>query len=342
MGTHNEEMKGMRSMKRVIWMAVVFTLVLACGDLARGFAVPLDFGMRCGTADVIVRGVVVDIVPLVARGRESKRGEKEADDDFGGPMNVAIVRVTDVVKPGAETKIKGPAGLIYVPCGYNFDESPCELTDGKEYVLFLKAGGNNFFNAVDFMSTNRVVNGVVGMSGIDGDLDFDGTSEEKDRLPYEAFVKRVRGALDEAEPGRIAEGSPEPVRGKTLGAWGYESRELQRAKQGEWEEKEFGKAEVWVQSIRSVQQVKGWEDAYYRFRITRETYGSEEEAKRRIARVKDVPPGIDTKVEAHWALRDGRAAGKSAYIISTDVNRFAIEELSRLIGLLEKVLGEEK
>ncbi len=117
-------------------------------------------------------------------------------------------------------------------------------------------------------------------------------------------------------------------------SWGYRTLRSERKEQSEWETKHFGKASIRLQSIKSTKELKDWKNAYYRFRIAEETFATPEDAKKRIERIRDTPPGLDTKTDPHWVLCDGVAVGRIAYIVSTDSMKFEIEALPTVIKLL--------
>ena len=133
-----------------------------------------------------------------------------------------------------------------------------------------------------------------------------------------------------AEEKKTAPNFPEAV----IASWGYRTVESGGREPGEWEVQQFGRAVIRFQSIKGLKELKDWQGAFYRFRIAEEVYATAEEAKHRIERVKDSPPGVDTKQEPHWILRDGVAAGKVAYIVSTDSLKFEMEALREVMKRL--------
>ena len=122
---------------------------------------------------------------------------------------------------------------------------------------------------------------------------------------------------------------------RVIESWGYRTVGSGRREPSEWETRHFGPARIRFQSIKGLKELKDWKGAYYRFRIAEEIYGTPEEAKRRIERVKDSPPGLDTKMDPHWILCDGVAAGKVACIVSTDSVKFEMEALPAVMKLLK-------
>jgi hypothetical protein len=115
---------------------------------------------------------------------------------------------------------------------------------------------------------------------------------------------------------------------------GYKTLETLRHDQSQWEIKEFGQATITWQSIKGLNELKDWKNAYYRFRIAEETFSTAQEARHRIERIRDIPPGLDTKTDPHWMLRDGIAIGNSAYIASTDSEKFMSEALPSIMQFL--------
>lgn len=135
---------------------------------------------------------------------------------------------------------------------------------------------------------------------------------------------------------------PEPVFPKeVIASWGYRTTGMREAEQSAWEVEHFGKATVRQQSINAVKEVKGERNMYYRFVISEQTFATEAEASGRIAKIRDTPPGVNTKMEPRWVLCDGVASGRKAYIVWTDALKFSIEELPEVMKRLRKELGAE-
>ena len=118
-------------------------------------------------------------------------------------------------------------------------------------------------------------------------------------------------------------------------SWGYRTVGSGSGEPGEWEIRHFGPARIRFQSIKGLKELRDWKRAYYRFRIVEEIYGTPEEAKRRIERINDTPPGLDTKMNPHWILCDGVAVGKVAYVVSSDSLKFEMEALPSVMKLLK-------
>lgn len=153
----------------------------------------MEWGAKCVQADAIIRGVVIDLVLLTKRTDDSRgfSSEKNVDEDFSGPHAVAIVRVTDVLKGRSQ----GYSGIIFVPCGYDFDESPAELTKSKDYILFLHHMGENYFRPLDPFSMHRVQVDRVSKSGFDTESDFKDEAAKTETEPLSEFKKQIAETL---------------------------------------------------------------------------------------------------------------------------------------------------
>ena len=135
---------------------------------------------------------MIDIVQVAGK-VETPKGHQESiyKGDWAGPSAVAVVRVISAIK--GEPRDIG--SIILVPCGYDFDESPCELTKTKEYILFLESMGRNYFHPLGPFCMHRVHGGIVGMSGFDWDGDFDPKNTNRETSPVEDFIRRIKDAI---------------------------------------------------------------------------------------------------------------------------------------------------
>jgi hypothetical protein len=139
---------------------------------------------------------VVDVIPLT-KGTEDSGGhriEKNVDEDFTGPHAVAILRVTDVLKGPAENY----PSVMFIPCGYDYDESPAELTKSKDYILFLRHMGGNYFSPLDPFSMHRVQVNRVAKSGLDTDSDFKKENIKTKTVQLSEFTAQIAEALQVA------------------------------------------------------------------------------------------------------------------------------------------------
>ncbi|MGJ8655005.1 MAG: hypothetical protein ACSHX6_01035 [Akkermansiaceae bacterium] len=169
----------------------IFTFITLITGLlfVDGFAMTgsLAFKDKCEKSDAIVRGVVVDIIDLTPIGKASGGSGKA----FSGPHSVALVRVEGVFK-GESVK---EGGIIFIPCGYSFDESPCELTKSREYFLFLGSMGRNYYHPLGSYCMHLVRGGKVGMSGFDWEGEFESKSENARTVGVDEFVGKIKTGL---------------------------------------------------------------------------------------------------------------------------------------------------
>ena len=143
-------------------------------------------------SDVIIRGIVLDIVTVAGEAVDSRGGTEDVlEGDWTGPSSVAVVRVVSVLK-GDSKKIPS---VVFVPCGYSFDESPCELTTSKDYIFFLESMGRRYFHPLDPYCMHRVQDGLVGMSGFDWDEDFEADERPESTMTLQEFVARIEEAI---------------------------------------------------------------------------------------------------------------------------------------------------
>lgn len=173
---------------------IILFVALLLARPAVAFVVPLGWSEKCASADAIVRGVVIDIVQLTKHAPDSRGSsiERNVDKDFAGPHAVAIVKAIEILK-GDEEKLNG---VFFIPCGFDFDESPAELTQTKEYVFFLRQMGYSYFHPLDPFSMHRMQRGRVGLSGFDTDSDLEEGAKSGESVSYEEFVDRVRKSLE--------------------------------------------------------------------------------------------------------------------------------------------------
>ena len=174
-------------------MLTLLLLVVVClTDLkVAAFVVPLELKEKCEKADLIVRAVVIDVVRLTGDPSEGRI----TSEDYYGPHSVALVRVVEVLKSGEGRR----EGVILVPCGHDIDESPGELTKAKDYLLFLKSMGHNYFHPVDAYSTHRISAGRVALSGLDDDSAFEADAGEVKTEAYDRYCAHIKGLLAAAK-----------------------------------------------------------------------------------------------------------------------------------------------
>ena len=125
------------------------------------------------------------------------------------------------------------------------------------------------------------------------------------------------------------------VPAEVLSEWGYHSKSTNSQAQTKWEKTTFGEAKIYKQKIKAINQVKDWKDAYYRFTLIYELYNSEKDARNRINKLSHHPAGVNTKQQPEYLLRKGFRIRNSVYIVTTDVYKFEIEELPRIVELFK-------
>jgi hypothetical protein len=158
------------------------------------FVAPIEFAEKCGRSDAILRCVVIHIVTVAGGVRDSRGSEEDVlEGEWTGPSSVAVARVVRVIK-GDSKKI---GSIILIPCGYGMDESPCELTESKDYILFLESMGRNYFHPLGPFCIHRVQQDSVGMSGFDWEGDFDPDREDRETATLEEFIRRIKKATGE-------------------------------------------------------------------------------------------------------------------------------------------------
>lgn len=174
---------------------LLITILAAAAMLTpcHSMVAPIEFEEKCNRSDAIIRGVVLNIVTVAQKTKSSSGHEGSLlEGGFTGPSSVAVIRVVKVLKGDSE-KV-GP--IIFVPCGYSFDESPCELTQSKDYILFLKSMGHNYFHPLGPFCMHRVQKEVVGMSGFDWEGDFNLKSKNREIASIEEFLKLIKKAVE--------------------------------------------------------------------------------------------------------------------------------------------------
>jgi|GEM_PF-6513246 len=130
------------------------------------------------------------------------------------------------------------------------------------------------------------------------------------------------------------------VNEQKLTDWGYRTNAYGDKDLEKWEVSKFGKANISYQKIKSIKEVPGWPNAYYRFIIIKEAYPSNRAASRRLKMLKVIPREMESKQFPEYILRKGFVHNNSVYIVSTDVLKFEIEELPRIFQLLKEYITQ--
>lgn len=138
-----------------------------------------------------------------------------------------------------------------------------------------------------------------------------------------------------ADPGDAAGPTLPIVAEEVLSGWGFRTVSVSKGKQSAWEEREFGKAGVRMQSIKAVKETPGRKDTYYRFTLVEETFACETAARSRFVRLKDNDPELNSKQHPELILRGGFSTGEKVLYVTTDVSAFEIEKLPAMVDLLK-------
>lgn len=126
---------------------------------------PLELHEKTKLADLIAVGKVERIVRV-----SPLDGFVNVVDDVAylGPGSIAVVAISEAwATPDHSHFTEYPSHkptvprFVYIPCDYGQPESPCDLTKGRDYVLFLKYLGENLYTPVDPASTHILENDLV-------------------------------------------------------------------------------------------------------------------------------------------------------------------------------------
>lgn len=151
---------------------ILLTLWVAIVPLrSQAFVVPMPFAEKCSKAEAILHITVEKV--------ESVDLTKNIAWQFHA---VARCKVISSYKGKEDWKGK----LVFIPCDYHFDESPCDIEEGKEYVVFLETMGNfsKFGHPVGPLCCHLISDGKV-FSGI----------PEKGAMKVEEFVQLIHAEL---------------------------------------------------------------------------------------------------------------------------------------------------
>lgn len=122
--------------------------------------------------------------------------------------------------------------------------------------------------------------------------------------------------------------------------WGYETKGTLKREQSLWEKETFGQAQIYTQKIRSINELKSWKGAHYRFTLAHEVYSLDSFAENRIKNIRLHPPGVNTKMEPEYVLRSAFRVNNGVYLITTDVVKFELEMMSKIESLLKKYVNK--
>lgn len=152
------------------------TLLLATALFSHAFVVPLTFDQKCRDADAILE-ITVEKIEKVAL-TEGMTWQFKA---------LARCKVASSFKGDEDWAGK----LVFIPCDYQFDESPCDIEQGKRYVVFLETMGNfsKFGHPLSASCCHEIIGGKA-HTGIVG-------SEPVD---LKVFAEKVRSTLKASAP----------------------------------------------------------------------------------------------------------------------------------------------
>ncbi len=92
-----------------------------------------------------------------------------------------------------------------------------------------------------------------------------------------------------------------------------------------WEEREFKLLNKRAISIKSINQVKGWANTWYRYIIQIESFPTTARAEQRLNRILDLPPDSPLHEDKSFPLREGFVYKTYTVILSTDVYKFYLD-----------------
>jgi len=164
---------------------MILSLILVMRSYA--FAPKMSFDDKCQKSDMIVQGEVVNVTNLFPNGSRPNEGGDKDNEKYFGPKSVAVFRVQKVIKGDSKYLNR----LILIPCQYDSDISPSELTKSKNYVLFLEQMGRGYFHPLAPSCTHRVLNNRVGLSGLDWDGDFDSEIINGENISLPEFIEDI-------------------------------------------------------------------------------------------------------------------------------------------------------
>ena len=144
---------------------------------------------KCQKSNLIIQGSVLRIIDLSYA--DDKSNDLKLNQDYAGPNSVALVRVQKVVK--GDKKYMGT--VIFVPCGYNFDASPSELSNSIKYVLFLKEMGHNYYHPTGSYCMHRILKDRIGLSGFDWEGEFSSKSKNAKTSLLNQFIQNLEKIL---------------------------------------------------------------------------------------------------------------------------------------------------
>lgn len=105
-----------------------------------------------------------------------------------------------------------------------------------------------------------------------------------------------------------------------------------------WEKRKFNILEKSITRIKSIGQVPGEVNWYYRFDIIVEKLPDRKAAATRVKRILRNPPGLSPSENKSFPLRKAFQKGAFAYTVSTDVYLYYNTELDHILNQLRQSL----
>lgn len=103
-----------------------------------------------------------------------------------------------------------------------------------------------------------------------------------------------------------------------------------------WEKRNFNIVEKSITKIKSIEQVPGEPNWYYRFDVMVEKLPDQKAAAKRVKRVLKKPPELSPSENKSFPLRKAFQKGNLVYTVSTDVYLYYNNELDHVFNQLRK------
>jgi len=121
----------------------------------------------------------------------------------------------------------------------------------------------------------------------------------------------------------------------------YITTSTYKENQSEWAEERYGKANIFIQSIKSTKQVDGYFPRYW---IRRESYSSHDEALFRLENIREVDPSVpdETSMSKSSVWNEGFVIGSNIYIVSTDADVFGYRLIKEVKDKIQSIITEQE
>lgn len=123
---------------------------------------------------------------------------------------------------------------------------------------------------------------------------------------------------------------------------GYRVLSFERMGPSSWEKKSFDVLEKSITKIKSIEQVRGEPNWYYRFAVTVERFPNPAAAKNRLKHVLKKPPELSPSENKAFPLRKAFQSGVFVYTVSTDVSMYYDVELDHVLNALREEVGQNE